>query len=482
MATIKNLDALELSEEEQKRLEQMLLDALAEDSADLEFKSYLMSFVDDPDGEISLDAQEIWQAETVRERFAEYSEDLVPEQQDLLTAFGDLDGDLGEPPSPDELEAPTSLSEWDDEPLPESTLEVPAAFSGVGDQSDQAYESEAPTAEEAPEPDVGQTEPEPVASADEEQAQAAATLNQPSDEDEDERLLRLIDALSPAMAAHAQGGGPGEASEGSPGSFLNSIKNGAGATLGGIAALAGAARASRDALSGNESGGQTKMSADEMSQLRGEELGSNVIDIRQRLGKAVKEFDGEKVRERVAMMGDAQLIGRTGAMLSTMEGIDENAPNGRYSDIDLGDGMTLGGVLKLTESADPTVAAMAKSFAGRTDSLNATNEMDFLASEYQEVADALESTAELARKQGWSEDEIADQFAKPVDDWLEKRMGEDQNLSKLAELQDSELSPEELAEREDAMKKMAENLKKLIDKLLGRDQDQEQSQGASMSR
>lgn len=487
MVTIKNLDALELSEEERQRLEQMLLDALAEDSADLEFKSYLMSFVDDPDGEASLDAQEVWQAETVRERFAEYSESLEPEQQDLLTAFGDLGPDISEPPAPDDLEAPATpahLSGWDDEPLPESNLEVPTAFSG---ESDQVVESGVPTAEEAPEPDTeaGQAEAAPKVHDEADQGaqeqleqQEVPVSGRASPEEEDERLLKLIDALSPAMAAHAQGGGPSEGSEASGGSFLNSIKNGAGATLGGIAALAGAARASRAALSGDKQ----QMNGDEMSQLRGETQESNVIDIRHRLGKAVNSFDADSVRERVAMIGDTQIIGRTNAMLSTMEGIDQGGPNGRYSDIDLGDGMTLGGVLDLTESDDPTVAAMAKSFAGRADTLNAANEMEFLACEYQEVADALESTSDLARKQGWSEEEIADQLAKPVDDWLEQRLGEDQNLAKLAQLQDSELSPEELAEREDAMRKMAEKLKLLLDKLLGRGQDQEQSQGASMSR
>lgn len=500
MATIKNLDALalELDEEERRRLEQMLQNALAEDSSDLELKNYLMSFVDGPDDDASLDAQEVWQAEVVRERFAEYGESLIQDQQDLLTGFGDLDLETSEPPAPDDLEGPTTLSNlsdwddepaesnvemsgWDDEPLPESNLEVPAAFSGA---RDQAFELETPTAEEAPEPVTVQAESQAETVAEmsddvgksvEEQAQqqASPAAGAPSSpEEDDERLLKLINALGPAMAARAEGGGDTSFDT----SFLGSVKRGAGATLGGLVALAEAARSSRAVLSGDKQ----QMSGDEMSQLRGDTQDSNVIDIRHRLGKAVNSFDANSVRERIAMIGDTQIIGRTNAMLSTMEGIDKGGPNGRYSEIELGDGMTLGGVLSLTESADPTVAAMAKSFAGRSEALNAVNEMEFLACEYQEVADALESTTDLARKQGWSEEEIADQLAKPVDDWFEQRVGEDENLVKLAELQDSKLSPEELAEREEAMKKMAEKLKQLLNKLLGR--GQEQTQGVSMSR
>ncbi|MDQ2077530.1 hypothetical protein [Marinimicrobium sp. ABcell2] len=500
MATINNLDALELSEEEQTRLEQMLLDALAEDSQDVELKSYLMGFVDNPNGDITLDAQELWQAEVIKERFEEYSASLAPEaQDDLLSAFGDFGEDMNAHPSPEELEGAPDLSAWD-EPLPESNLEVPPAFDqpevaneAVGNQSVEQHE---PSAEEAPAPELEQ---ETTASADELQepaqleAEAAQAAQTP--ENEDERLLKLIDALGPALSARAEGGGG--PSEDSGGSFLNTIKNVAATTLGaaagtggavagaaagaaaGTAAAASSAVASR--LRGAVSGEGEPIRADDMSQLRGEPVPDNVVDIRDRLGKSIGSMDKESVQNRVALMGDQHLMARSNALLSTIEEIDKGAPDGRYSQMDLGDGMKLGSVLELTESDDPAVATMAKAFSARSD-FDAAGEMEFLSCEYQEVAEALESTVEHARKQGWSDEEIAEQFGAPVDEWLEKRTQEDANLAKLADLQDNDLSPEEVAERQDAMEKMAEKLKELLDKLLGRSKENEQTQGASMSR
>jgi|TARA_R100001039_G_C1848718_1_gene108772 hypothetical protein len=532
MANIKNIDALDLSDEEKERLEKMLQDALQDSTEDVELRGYLMEFIDPSDGEMSLDAQEVWQAQVIRDRFEEYSlaTPSMSEGDSILSQFGDLGefsgSELGSPTAED-LESPVAAPAWD-EPLPESTLEVPEAFNSAS-STDSASELDGmeeaepslqvdpvtsdnptPTDSRIPFPESPQSTPVPTA------------------DEADDRALKYIQAMAPLMGG-GQGGGGGSAEPSAGGiaqagawaakSGYNLLKGGAGAFAGATAGATGAtlgaiggtlsyvgkgtyhagvkaapyakqaASATSDKvtslakkLRGALSGKGSRLSSDELSQLRGEPQPDNVVDIRQRLGDRIGSMNKDSVQRQVELMRDQQLLGKSNALLSTMEGIDKGAPNGRYSEIDVAEGLSLGAVLNAAQNNDPTVAAMAKSTLANSDVLDAANEMEFLSCEYQEVADALESTIEQAQKQGWSDEEIAAQYGAPIEEWLERRMEEDQQLAELANLQDNNLTPEEISERQNAMEKMAESIKKMLDKLFGRDRDNDQSSGMSMSR
>lgn len=239
-----------------------------------------------------------------------------------------------------------------------------------------------------------------------------------------------------------------------------------------------------DALKNSRS--KTQISSAIREQLTGLPAGSNVVDISSRMNNAIDRIDPESVKNSLSRIADVKLRGKRNTVASLMRGIEEGYPQGQLSDLAIAEGLTLGDAVNSALNGSKTEQVMSKAIIrGNQDLPDAHVEMEFIGDQYQRLGDALDSLVTQGESLGMSHDDISSQFVEPVQDWMEKRAEEDSilmNLSKIqSENQSAEISPEEAEDRREKYKELAEQIAKLIAKLLNREQDQNESQTATMS-
>lgn len=529
---IKNLDLL--PEEVRERFEQFLQNSFGDNSDDQEFKNYLINFLDDRS---NLDAYEVWSTAIAKERFSIYQESNELDLQ-IMSAFNsptdsNIDGeitanfedellnpfdedsvlaeftsnsnslDIPDPdyiPSQDEHEINDATQTF---ALPESNLDVPPSFN---DDNLAEHEEDIPFEKPTLEANESTNTHERYSGA------------EPHSELED-RLARLELAISQGAVQSAGAVGfPG----GHPqGDLLDTLKKsaseivsggskftGGALSLGGAALSLGAKSASAieqglshpkvknfvtkstgSLIEGTKGLFKGKRSAltGEMRALLTEMKTDNVVDIKARMSETISKHSKTSVERDLALLADKKISGKRNVLLGTISGIEEGKPNGRYTDIEVSKGITAGVAIDRVANGSEIEQHMARALVMNNDLLpDAATEMDFVAGEYKRIHETLESLTALAAGQGWTDEDIANQFGKPLEEWMDKRKPEDEMLAKLADIQnegpDAELSPEELEQRKKDIDAMVEAIKRLIDKLFSRDNNQEESNSLSMSR
>lgn len=513
--TINNFDAV--PEEERERFQAFLESVLADDAEDHEFRQHLMNFLHQEEGseDAVLDASELWGSAATQDRFQHFEmeqTDFEAGLTSLFDSFSNGDEVPEPPPNPDE----DTLAEWGEVfegegfGVPESNLEVPPAFDSAEfeqsegqDESidDVGFEADQSTAESDAE--TSASESSDLAPDDPPKEETPEELENRIRTEMEERYQKHYGSFNEALDSAVQqrlasmgvggggpsGGGGGGDQEGSGMEALasggRSMARATGATLEGAGNLI---TRSMEFFKGKRS----PMSLQDRAALSGEPVSADIVDIRDRLKQAVQAQTKTSVERDLALLSDKQLTTKHKAMLSSIEGINEGTPanDGMYSKMPVAEGVTLASALHSLQAGGEE-AAMARAMIESSDTLpDAQDEMAFVTDEYQRLGDQLEDLSRMAAEKGWSQEDIAERFVKPVEEWMDKREGEDEVMSQLAYAQnddpESGLSEEEIREQKERMEKMAEAIRKLVDKLLGRDQeqseDQEQGQVSGPSR
>lgn len=524
---IRNLD--NLPEEERERFEAFLRQAIAEGAQDQELRSYLINFVSVGDDDIrQIDASELWEAAVLQERYQEYTfspEQFDPEQldDDLLNSFS---SGADQTPEDDEMTVPrfqapdTSESEGPEFEPPESeavndipapSIDVPPGLEGRHDPDAERSARPDDSAAVGPESNAGFDLPEENSENEAETSRAkdseTPTEREKRLEEENRRMRELMQQGGPYVAAPAgesvgvAGGSPLTGVGSALGNGAKSLVSGTGKLLGGTMALTGATLS----MTGNAA----KLSAphiknavessmrvlkrkrpelltvDTRAALRGEEQADNVIDLQGRLDNQIARHTKPSVERELSLLRDSQLSGQRQVVMDIVRDVNE----GRFSTFEVSTGITAAAAVKSAMSENETEANMAKALIANAGNLpDAQTEMAFVAREYQEMADHLDSLGELAQEKGWSQEDIAEQFGKPMEEWLDSRKEEDELLAGLSKLQpskdeeDSELSAEQKERMREALEKAAEALRRAILRMMGQNPDQSHDQGSGQSK
>ncbi|UUA75125.1 hypothetical protein [Cellvibrio sp. QJXJ] len=524
---IKNLELLD--EEVRQDFEQFLKSSLSEDAQDQELRSFLINFIDEGN---TIDLNEIYELEQLKEwRFSslkgensfnldDYTDisenasniNQTPMHDDLLSAFG-MDGNDHNPISSHDVnllsefgydinESASNTSENNSNNRFES-IEIPAPDLKFTEFDDASFENENLL-------EIDDTK-QPALENDETLIESSVPDTSGKDKDTQPLKNRIAedheiyhDGYNRVANGHSGGNEP------SLGQAAKHLVSGALSLTGNVLNLSGklvkgidtvstdSAKAIYNSHAAKRLGSGISTSISLLKSKKGLMTGkmreslvglpqsSNVIDIKTRMSNAIDKHDSTSVERDIKLISDKKLEGKRNALVSIMKGIEDGYPKGRLSLLEVAPGVNAGAAITSATSSNPTEKAMAVALLNSSNIIpDASNEMDFVANEYQRLNDTLESLTTMAQERGWDEKDIAKQFVEPVHEWMEKRSPEDELLKQLSDVQKDQNIPEvsqtEAEERKRKLDEMIEKLMKLVKKLFGQSATNEQGQDSTKS-
>lgn len=512
---IENLD--ELSEEEREALLAFVRDSLERE----ERSALLYDFVTRSGDKTLIDAKEILSVGEIADRFTAFKSNYErgqagPEEDRLLASFAEdpaeeqdhgidaVDFDLPDPtvvPSESEIEGESHEdAAFSEERPPEEPPEDPQTTS----------EEQAPKHDESSQgrdPLLDDFGSDPEHADDQvfnEDADSVQNVGESTDSEsirrehnENVRLRQLEEenqALRQEMMKMASGGGGGGGGE-SP-SLLDKMLTGAGNLIEGAATGTGslaraAGKGAEDFLSNKSMpGAEASMKAisgkpedtftrDARAELSGEPV-EPVADFRAHLERKLATENQQSVSARLQAMAASRFKSTRGSVVDLMNNLDER----RLSAQEVAPGYALGDVISSAINGTESEQRMGRALINKEiQPQSVVDELEVMGTQYQRLGDYLDDIEQSTEKLGWDKEQVVDEILTPVQQWMETRQEEDAAVFDTAELLDvdqPELSEEEVAKRRELAEELAKKIKALIDKLLGRSQDE--SRVVSMDR